>query len=454
MRKILIFIVLLVATSSCKDYLDLKPYGKVIPKTAEEYSAMIQTILNDIETGDEDYIIANSSEAINDEVVTDNLDANISIGNDILGNYLGGKINNSSNAYMNLYNRINVCNIVIEGIAADDSELAKVMIATSKAIRGVCYYELLRRFCEPVVAGVYPKNGVPLVSEFDMEARPIRSSYENTVKFIEQDFADALKINVQDKKYLFTADVVAGYMARLYFWIGDWTNAAKYADELLRKFPLINGEEYLEMFKTNGLRGNMLFKSQTAVTGAVQENALTSLKYRVVNKTLIDAFDNAQSDIRYKNFISSKRISLKAPAGTMRSAEFALILAESYYHLGKPQEALDEINTLRRNRITPYTNITLATIPVQPVGNKIKVDALGKTLTPLIELILNERRKELFAEDDRLYELKRNGTPPFWISRNGVVYNTLSYMYTYPIPYREIELVKEIEQNPGYDTFE
>jgi len=55
-NKTLIFLMALVLMTSCKSYLDIKPYGKTIPKTAEEFSAMMHTILNDIDYG-EDYLV-------------------------------------------------------------------------------------------------------------------------------------------------------------------------------------------------------------------------------------------------------------------------------------------------------------------------------------------------------------------------------------------------------------
>lgn len=36
---------------SCNSYLDLKPYGETIPKTPEEFSALLHSILNDIDYG-------------------------------------------------------------------------------------------------------------------------------------------------------------------------------------------------------------------------------------------------------------------------------------------------------------------------------------------------------------------------------------------------------------------
>lgn len=37
--------------TSCDDYLDVKPYGKVVPKTAEEFSALIHNRLDEIDNG-------------------------------------------------------------------------------------------------------------------------------------------------------------------------------------------------------------------------------------------------------------------------------------------------------------------------------------------------------------------------------------------------------------------
>ena len=43
---------LVLAAVSCTDYLDIKPYGKTIPQTPEEYSALLQTRLYEIEEGE------------------------------------------------------------------------------------------------------------------------------------------------------------------------------------------------------------------------------------------------------------------------------------------------------------------------------------------------------------------------------------------------------------------
>ena len=56
-RKLFIFICcsLCIALTSCTKYLDVKPKGKVIPKTAEEFSSILHYWLDDIEKGTDDY---------------------------------------------------------------------------------------------------------------------------------------------------------------------------------------------------------------------------------------------------------------------------------------------------------------------------------------------------------------------------------------------------------------
>ena len=47
---------------SCNNYLDIKPYGRTIPKTAEEFSALIHTRLNSIDAGSDSYLVGNANQ--------------------------------------------------------------------------------------------------------------------------------------------------------------------------------------------------------------------------------------------------------------------------------------------------------------------------------------------------------------------------------------------------------
>ena len=45
------------AMTACSDYLDIKPYGKVVPTTPEEFSALLNSHLDAIDRGTCDYLV-------------------------------------------------------------------------------------------------------------------------------------------------------------------------------------------------------------------------------------------------------------------------------------------------------------------------------------------------------------------------------------------------------------
>lgn len=450
-------IILLLAISglvSCTDFLDMKPQNKVIPQTAEEYSALLNSELYDIEFGMSGYIILNYSEIYSLETAMDDLDINASPGPEGIPVYLGTIIHDfSPSYYKGFYDIIATMNMILEGLEDDQSELAVKVKAAAYAIRGLVHFNLLRFFCEPVVDGEYPLLGISCMEHFDMEAKPNRMSYQRSVEFIEDDFKKALSLNLLDETYMFTADVVEAFMARFYFWVQDWDNALTMAEKVLTKYPLVNGQDYLDMFDGLEPKGNVILKSKIySGTNSNKEEAMfEALRSRPVNKTLIDQFDYPDGDIRFELMMDELRQTEKRPIGCIRGAEMAFIIAECHYHKGDNQKALDMINTIRRNRISDYTDLTMNDLPDVDFSSIIKVDATGDRLTPLISLILNERRKEFFMEGDRFFERKRNGCPENWVANGGRAYTNNSFMYTFPIPYRETRLIDGLKQNPGYE---
>ena len=141
-----------------------------------------------------------------------------------------------------------------------------------------------------------------------------------------------------------------------------------------------------------------------------------------LNRTLVAApltaefvnlFKEKDRDVRYALFFTRKRKNNKIFFSGLRSAELALIDMECSYHLKNETEALEKLNEFRANRIADAVPYTLSTLPAVNTKQLIKTDATGQPLTPLIQAILNERRKELYLEGDRFFELKRNGRPEF-----------------------------------------
>ena len=265
----------------------------------------------------------------------------------------------------------------------------------------------------------------------------------------------AISFQIEDPMFRFNSDIMEGYLARLYFWIGDWDKAAEYAAKVLAKYPLLSGMAYTDMLASETTpKGNILIKSgllTDSSTSMQYSSAKSNMKSRPVSKRFVDIFIEKDADIRYELSFNKKRIFQKNVFACMRSAEMQLILAESLYHGGDQTGALKELNELRSLRIEGVEDYTMQTLPAVNQDEYIKVDVYGNPLTPLLNAILNERRKELFMEGDRWYELKRNGRPEFWTAKQGRKYTTMKFMYTFPLPIGDIELVDGLVQNPGYD---
>ena len=128
---------LLTGTTSCKKYLDIRPYGKVIPKTPEEFASLLH--------GD---------------------DFEASRAPSVLPTYIGGYISSTA-AYApfnECYEIIRDCNLCIAGISAQSSKLGQNTLATAYALRGAAYYRLLRLYAEAPEAGHTAEQlGLPLI---------------------------------------------------------------------------------------------------------------------------------------------------------------------------------------------------------------------------------------------------------------------------------------------------
>ena len=457
MKRIIYILAFCAALSTaCTKFLDIKPYGKVIPKTAEDFSSLLHSTLEDIDFGEE-VILGNILSVADLECYADNLEANLSLNESMssyLPLYIGDDLSNKQNLYSNLYDAIKDCNIIMDNIEEKETRLAKDVLGTAYAIRGICYYNLLRNFCEPPV-GNMQGLGVPLVIKFDMEDKPLRSTIAQTIAQVESDMLSAISYQIEDPIFRFNTDIMEGYLARLYFWVGDWVKAADYARKVLAKYPLLNGTAYTEMLASETTpKGNMIIKSGRLTDSNMSlqySGAKSNLASRPVSKRFVDIFIEKEADIRYMLSFNKKRIYQKNLFACMRSAEMQLILAESLYHSESKEDALSALNEFRRNRIDGVVDYTMESLPPVNPDEYIKVDVYGRSLTPLLNAILNERRKELFMEGDRWYELKRNGRPEFWAARQGRKYTTMKFMYTFPLPVGDVELVDGLIQNPGYD---
>ncbi len=456
MRKIIyISAVSCLCLVSCGGFLNVKPQGKVLPQTDEEFATIMHNRICDIEGGADEFVLGNPDVILRREGCADDLDANIMPGE--LTAYAGDVINKRQSDYRETFEIIRDCNIVIENMEGRTTTLASDVLAAAYAMKGICYYNLIRDFCEAWDAeNSHEQLGIPLVDEFDIKGMPLRASLARTARYAEDLLNKSLSKNISDGRFFFTEYVVKTYLAKLAFWTEDWAGTIALCTDIISEcgLNLTDIDGYQDMLTSKGDPvGEMIVRSHinnsselnwyfTAVGGYIRT--------RPVSASLVALFDK-DNDVRYKAFVDSKRFGQKPAEARIRLSEVVLMLAEAYCHNGDQAKALTWLNELRRRRISGVVDLTVETLPPVRTTDKIVSDAEGKDITPLIQAILDERRRELFLEGDRWFELKRNGSPEWWIINNGLKYTTKKYMYTAPIYKGDVDLNPDLKQNPGYE---
>lgn len=458
MKKCSIYILaaMLSAAVSCRNFLDVQPQGKVIPKTDEEFASIMHSRINDIEGGGDEYVIGNMEALVKFEGYADNLDANIKVGNIVA--YSGDHINIRQSDWRYIFEIVRDCNIVIENLEGKTGDTARGALAAAYAMKGICYYNLIRSWCGPWEAGNEGKQpGLPIVDRFDIEAMPSRASLKESAEYTASMLQKALDQKNEDATYFFTEYIIKAYMAKLHFWCEDWTSTISVCNDIISGsgISLTPSDSYEDMIQSTYLpKGEVIVRSH--INNASELDWYFSytkgyLASRPASSALIRLFgDEPEKDVRYRISFDSKRFNTKTPECRVRLSEIVLMLAEAYYHDNEEGEALKWLNELRRNRIEGISDYTALTLPAVREDNRIKEDACGNPLSPLLQAILDERQKELYMEGDRWFELKRNGCPEWWIINNGLKYTTKKYMYTAPVYKGDVDMNPDFVQNPGY----
>ena len=147
MKKYILPLVAALLMTGCEDYLDIKPYDRTIPKSTEDFSALVHDLCYQIDIGGLNYVVGSFQESMNFEEISDNMEANLGADNDHMAKYAGALIDGAQGRYRSLYETVRNCNIILGEYQEDrDSRDGQDIVGTAYAIRGVCYYQLLREF--------------------------------------------------------------------------------------------------------------------------------------------------------------------------------------------------------------------------------------------------------------------------------------------------------------------
>jgi hypothetical protein len=346
------------------------------------------------------------------------------------------------------YTYIYQCNICIEGLQKSTGVTAEVkrqLTGEVQFVRALCYYYLVNLF-----------GSVPLAlgTNADVNALLSRTPADRVYKQMETDLlaaGDALtanKPNTTPTKYATQA-----LLARVYLYMRNWSKAEDLASGVINSGQFILENDLTKVFLATSpetiFQWVPVVDRINAAEGFIFVPAAPSLKPNyVLTDSLLNAF--IPGDLRKANWIKTVTIgattynhpykyrvftSPDTPTEyniVLRLAEQYLIRAESRAQQGHIEDAVVDLNVIRRRAGLPAIPTT--------IGSDECFNAIEQ-----------ERRIELFAEwGHRWFDLKRTNRADVVLGATKGN-NWQSNDRLYPIPPSELEADPNLVQNEGYN---
>ena len=384
--------------------------------------------------------------------------------------------------YASLYTVIGRCNFFLDQVAdlraslIDDEEITDLDYYTGEVLcaRALAYSELIKTYCKAYDPATADKElGVVIRTKWfekePVERASLKKSYEQVISDLEK--AEELLDAEYDKynSYYFTNAAVKAIRSRVALYMQDWETAVKYSTEVLEndvfklascKQMITSSQNLVDYMWTNDSSYEIIWRigfTTTSYGGALGQVFLNFNKDRtyyypdyVPAQWALSLYDS--SDSRYGAYFKNTRCGyengLEWPllfkySGNeafqaayiyhvcmpkpLRLAEQYLIRAEANCRLGNYSAASSDLTKLRQSRY--------------PVGGNLSVNE-----TNFLEVISNERVRELYMEGFRLHDLKRWGmgferTPQSCSQPDGsdLVVSKDNPLFVWPIPRNEIE---------------
>ncbi len=338
--------------------------------------------------------------------------------------------------------------------AGEKAELRSA-IAQAHGIRALTSFYMVNIFGLPYnPAGSNDGLGIVLVKENPIEITDqiSRSTVAETYTYILDEIAAArswyAQTTASPDAYYFTPAAVDALEARVRLFMGNWAAAITAAEDALKNSGatlVSDGATYYDMWGSTALTSEDIFTLTYSSDDNLSANSINTLygSYNGrANQDLMALF--AATDYRRSLFGDAtksdrpmKHRGLPTSAATsnipvFRASEMYLIIAEANANLDQiplAQDALFEI--AQRN-----TALIKADLP------SVKAD--------LLDFIQTERRRELFQEGHRWFDLRRTRSLMNRTGRKAIT-NYAVYEFAYPIPAYEVN-ASGLQQNTGWDA--
>lgn len=345
-------------------------------------------------------------------------------------------------------------NVVLDGLSeiqvtAENQKEADRLKGQALFYRAFSFYSLAQQFAKPYSSANQNSPGIPIRLKANVQIKSVRGTLEQTYKQILEDLlaAEALLPLTVSFKSMPKKDACLALLARVYLTMHNYSKALEYADKCLQinsqllnynNLVLTSARPFPVSYKDQN--NEVLFSNNLIIAGFLTSPTTTLISTELYNSYRSD-------DLRKTAFFTtnSNGVIFKgnySGSGAVFSGlaldEVFLIRAECHARLGNTLFAMNDLNTLMRNRW----------------NNKVPFPVFTATdAKDALRQILTERRKELVYRNTRWTDLRRlNQENDFAVTLtrnvNNVVYTLApnSNRYVFSIPEYEIA-ASGIEQN-------
>lgn len=479
MKKILYIIQLtiaLFATTSCEDFLNITPEGQAkrdelltTPEGIEDamYGVYSQLRSNTL-YGQELYYHTL-------EIMAHNLYCNGHTTITALGKFEYDNTNVKSlfeSIWTAMYKNISNVNSVLDAPLVANAKEFPYTIYRGEALglRAFMHFDLVRIFTEQYTPNS-TADGIPYATEFSLKTpdfESLKENYEHILADLHE--ADSLLANEEeyedegnymlDRQIHFNKYAVKATLARVYLTMGDKTNAAKYAKEV------IDSKKYYlkEMTEVKNDLAGVLSKKEcifgiyhsgffTQVYAKLQQTTTRySLDLRTDYRSVYEK-DNEGNDYRVDSYFTTQTLGTEQ---VDRLSKFTDVYELQDNVASRPQDLILGINMIRIPEMyyimaevlleedlelaLAYYNAVREHRGLNPLETEAVDESTGEIVArPLtLEHINEERYKEYFGEGQLFFNMKRLNQPI--VSYDGATtYQASKKIYVVPTPDIEIE---------------